>query len=82
MRVNWHVFPGGSGHIRDMSARPDIDPSVIPEGHHDAVAALMRETVSLKDINKRNKSETARQCRSKIAKHLSIEVRAGLEVGP
>jgi len=36
-----------------MSALPDIDLSAIPEDQRDAVAALMRETASLKEINKR-----------------------------
>jgi len=36
-----------------MSALPHIDLSAIPEDQRDAVAALMRETASLKEINKR-----------------------------
>ena len=36
-----------------MSALPDIDLSAIPEDQRDAVVALMRETASLKEINKR-----------------------------
>jgi len=36
-----------------MSALPDIDLSAIPEDQRDAVAALLRETASLKEINKR-----------------------------
>ena len=36
-----------------MSALPDIDLAAIPEDQRDAVAALLRETASLKEINKR-----------------------------
>lgn len=36
-----------------MSALPDIDLSAIPEDQRDAVATLLRETASLKEINKR-----------------------------
>jgi transposase len=36
-----------------MSALPDIDLSAIPEGQRDAVAALLHETVSLKEVVKR-----------------------------
>src|SRR6056297_1714368 len=36
-----------------MSALPDIDLLAIPEDQRDAVAALLRETASLKEINKR-----------------------------
>ena len=36
-----------------MSALPDIDLSAIPEDQRDAVAALLHETVSLKEVVKR-----------------------------
>ncbi|MEI4235441.1 hypothetical protein [Roseovarius sp. D22-M7] len=36
-----------------MSALPHIDLSAIPEDQRDAVAALLRETASLKEINNR-----------------------------